>query len=201
MSEAGVVARDVWNRMWSGAARTRGAMLVLCTLLLPTAGCGSGDGDEVNPEVLLAVVEADFGGGISNIQTHIELLFGVETGAISPGKFRFAALADTDDGVVVGPVPGPNYATTRAALVDGVDSTVEISVYSSSSSSNAESSDLIQFLAADPGEVDLNGWLVERIVLECDTVSVASPGSDPNGNGMWTDYTFTGRVLIYGRRP
>jgi hypothetical protein len=39
------------------------------------------------------------------------------------------------------------------------------------------------------GGVDLLGYAIHRIGLRVEAVSIASPGTDPNGDGIWTDFT------------
>lgn len=45
------------------------------------------------------------------------------------------------------------------------------------------------------------GLIVTRADLVLGTVSVVSPGSNPNGDGNWTDYVFNARLELYGTGP
>ncbi|MGB2987265.1 MAG: PEP-CTERM sorting domain-containing protein [Phycisphaerae bacterium] len=50
----------------------------------------------------------------------------------------------------------------------------------------SESDWLSEFLA--PGAVDLSGYLIDEITLTVDKLTFDIPGSDPNGDGNWTDW-------------
>jgi hypothetical protein len=51
---------------------------------------------------------------------------------------------------------------------------------------------------AGPSGVDLYGYVIHAIGFKVDEASFDSPGSDPNGNGIWTDVTIRGRFLFVG---
>jgi hypothetical protein len=50
-----------------------------------------------------------------------------------------------------------------------------------------------------PSGVDLAGYRIDRIGFRVDSFSLASPGTDPNGDGIWTDWTLNGTFLFEGR--
>ena len=150
---------------------------------------------------MLAVLELDGSGGSARRYNYIGVILGAATGVQNPEYFTFPGLGDTDDGHEVEPAKTPAYVSTIEALTDGADSALYYGTVPGSTSGGMESASAFQFLASDPGAVDLVGWVIERIALECDTVSLDIPGRDPNGDGEYTDYSFTGRIAIYGRRP
>jgi hypothetical protein len=45
---------------------------------------------------------------------------------------------------------------------------------------------------------DLAPHTLSSVSLEVDSASVASPGSDPNQDGMWTDVRFYAHLVVYG---
>jgi len=45
------------------------------------------------------------------------------------------------------------------------------------------------------------GLIITRAVLRLGQVSIASPGSNPNGDGNWTDYVFNATLELYGTGP
>jgi hypothetical protein len=45
---------------------------------------------------------------------------------------------------------------------------------------------------------DLIGAEISRAVVHLDNVVIVSPGSDPNGDGIWTDYNITVRLEFLG---
>lgn len=50
----------------------------------------------------------------------------------------------------------------------------------------------------NPGP-DLQGYEIESIRFVIEVVEHTCPGSDPNHDGIWTDYTLSGRLVIRGR--
>jgi hypothetical protein len=51
---------------------------------------------------------------------------------------------------------------------------------------------------AGPNGIDLAGYAISRIGFRVDDVSLVSPGGDPNGNGIWTDWRIRGTFLFEG---
>jgi len=49
--------------------------------------------------------------------------------------------------------------------------------------------------------VDFAGYEVSAIELRLDEVLIESPGSDPNEDGVWTDFTIRGELIFYGNWP
>jgi len=45
------------------------------------------------------------------------------------------------------------------------------------------------------------GLIITRAVLHLGTVSVVSPGTNPNGDGNWTDWVFSATLELYGTGP
>ena len=44
--------------------------------------------------------------------------------------------------------------------------------------------------------LDLQGFRIDRIILRLNDLKLASPGSNPNGDGIWTDYSFGCTVIF-----
>ena len=57
------------------------------------------------------------------------------------------------------------------------------------------------FLGASvgPNGIDLQGYVIDRIGFRLDSLTLSTPGTDPNGNGQWTDFALSGAVLFEGR--
>lgn len=52
-----------------------------------------------------------------------------------------------------------------------------------------------------PGNgLDFSGYTVTGITFHVDSILVVSPGSDPNGDGNWTDYYLRGSLIVFGRQ-
>ncbi len=52
--------------------------------------------------------------------------------------------------------------------------------------------------AAGPSGVDLAGYVIDRIGFRVDSISIDSPGTDPNGDGVWTDASLSGTYVFEG---
>jgi len=50
-----------------------------------------------------------------------------------------------------------------------------------------------------PSGVDLAGYRIDRIGFRVDEITIDSPGTDPNGDGIWTDFSLRGAFLFEGR--
>jgi hypothetical protein len=50
---------------------------------------------------------------------------------------------------------------------------------------------------SDWNGIDLQGYSITGVELTLNQLSIVSPGSDPNGNGNWTDYSFDATLKIY----
>jgi hypothetical protein len=49
-----------------------------------------------------------------------------------------------------------------------------------------------------PSGVDLAGYRIDRIGFRVDEITIDSPGSDPNGDGIWTDFSLRGAFVFEG---
>ena len=45
---------------------------------------------------------------------------------------------------------------------------------------------------------DFQGYTIDAFGLKINDISFDSPGTDPNENGLWTDYSFDVTFNIYG---
>ncbi len=45
---------------------------------------------------------------------------------------------------------------------------------------------------------DFHGYEITRIDLTINNLAISSPGSNPNGDGIWTDYSLDGTFTVYG---
>lgn len=94
---------------------------------------------------------------------------------------RFTADATTD----------PDWPYFAHHLTDGVPHQVRVVLMLSSGSGSGYQI---------PGP-EFPGMIITRAELQLGTVSLVSPGSNPNGDGNWTDYVFEARLDVYGTGP
>jgi len=89
----------------------------------------------------------------------------------------------------------PNFDTIVARLTDDVDDVMSFRTLllpngiGDSPSSTIPESELL------PG-VDLQGVSINRIRLKIDEFDIVSPGSDPNQDGIWTDFHLAATLFI-----
>jgi hypothetical protein len=98
---------------------------------------------------------------------------------------------------------GEGFARAVASLTDGLPGVIYFGYPSSGGSpfhtyaGPYES----QVFASDPlgtGGVDLSGLRIDRIGFRLGQIALDSPGSNPNGDGVWTDYRVDATLIIEG---
>lgn len=93
----------------------------------------------------------------------------------------------------------PDFTTFVARMTDGLDQSVIVGPWDSAGlhggGGGPESSDLV-FFVPQFGP-DLLGYTIDH-VTQILMVDIQSPGTDPFGDGVWTDWSVTGRYEFYG---
>jgi hypothetical protein len=56
-------------------------------------------------------------------------------------------------------------------------------------------------LPVDGNGVDFQGFQIDSFVFQLEELTLVSPGSNPRGDGRWTDVTFTFSIYVYGYPP
>ena len=177
-------------------------LLLTPLLVLLTAGCGGGsrNGDD-NPAHELAVLPFTVNGGRAQILVGMPIAIGAETDPA--GDVPFLPVSDAIRAQDVGkafvvPAEGATYAQMIAALTDGEDSVFALKTLAGSS--GMLESFVLDVFAPQGGVPDLAGYTLESVVMHVEQASFAIPGSDPNGDGIWTDYEIAVRFHFFGRR-
>jgi hypothetical protein len=44
--------------------------------------------------------------------------------------------------------------------------------------------------------IDFRGFKIDSIALRLDLLDISSPGINPNGNGIWTDCSYSGQISV-----
>ena len=177
----------------------------LSALVLLT-GCGESTAPPSPPVVLATIPLAFSGGGCRAIFSEALYYVGYteEFDSDSPAT---AVLVDslriTNQGTgshLVLTRSSPGFASVEDLLTNGVDDPVMVRLIHGcgSSGSLGPESTVYEDRVADSAP-DLQGFSIERVTVEVDAVSFESPGTNPNGDGTWTDITILGRVVIEGR--
>ncbi len=178
-----------------------------CAGVLGVAGCGD-DGNPLEPsvdETPLATGRFAFGVGCRvegspSVALRLGYSFDGQTGTL-----RTFDLLDLESGdeVRIDPTDRAEFADFVAMLTDGDDDILYARMEVTADAGGAI------FVTTRPESVywtertdggtgpDLAGANVRRIVVTFESVSIASPGSDPNGDGLWLEAGVTAVVRFY----
>ena len=91
-----------------------------------------------------------------------------------------------------------------AYLTDGYDGRVETRVETASGACSGSTSEDAFFpfkTGLNDQPIDFAGYLVDAFEVRLDEVLIESPGSDPNGDGNWTEVSIRGALSVYGEFP
>jgi len=165
---------------------------------LALAGCS----DSTKPSIPLAEIPLRAAGGANSIFSSLNVYVGYATGLSISGPMII------DTVTVTGPTPaaevrtgGAGFADAVAKLTDGTDDLIQRGFYYPAGGGSSVTGPESNFIAGGVSGTlspDFAGYTITRIVLTVDTMTFATPGSDPNGNGNWTDYLFSGHVIVEG---
>lgn len=165
---------------------------IFCSALL--MGCGS---DSTAPASVLAVAPVLHSGGGAVVSDKMIFLL-----TISDGGGEDTVFADTvrngDRGRDL-VASGPGFQRARTLLTDDVNETVTRGMFfptgGGGGSFNLES----VYFAGRPGTaLDFSGYQVTGIVFHVDSILLATPGSNINGDGIWTDWYLRGSLVVLG---
>jgi hypothetical protein len=137
------------------------------------------------------------GFGSSNLFTQVKFDFG------SPGNFLFDAIhfGPLDVGkvfTVSSLSDDPAFNSEVNLVTNGVDNSIAFGLFSVSGSGNAASFLESQlFAGVSRTGPDLAGYQIQSFSFQVDSLTIQSPGSNPNGNGIWTDVSGQITFMIY----
>ena len=181
------------------------SVLGIIALLLGVS-CNGVD-EPVRPEIL-ASEPVTGGGGVPTIST--ELFFSLDISSVAPtcreqgvAIFYRTIIRDGDDHqtLVADADNEPDFAAFTHLLTDGVDEEATWCVFLENVGGGGEGMPESQFFTGRPGTApDFAGYTIDRVEFQIDSVLIASPGSDQNHDGIWTDYYLAGRVVVWGHR-
>ena len=177
------------------------ASILFLACLACLAGCGEDDpiaGPEAPQPLAYFDVATGVGGRTVSATATLSLFVG-------PDHELFEVVLTGDDAgttLTLGPDDGAGFAEAVALLTNGVDDEVDLwralSDGTTSITGDLEST-AFSGGALDGQEPDFAGAEITGISLELDSVSIQSPGKDPNGDGLWTDAFIEGRIVVLGR--
>lgn len=185
---------------------------LILALFTPLAACGGGGGGGgadaagVGAPRLLGRIEIDSSGGSAVISSVIKLRLRVEQ---SPGAGTLAydlmpttLIDQTSVGDLITVDPNsPEYDQAMALLTNGVRDDFLYSTSASGGMSGTSEWGFFKTFLPD-GTPDLADWEITEFVIDVHFIDIESPGRNLSGTGIWTDWTFRGDLLVFGReRP
>ena len=180
---------------------------LLAGMMVLIGGC-SDDDDPVAPEPpaaeVLGVMGFDQNGGIRSFPNSLVLSLSVGVLTTAPALlFEFEATEDSSGSVItVDASTNPEFRDAVSLLQNGVDNQLELATKLLPGGGGGAASPLesASFNGGISGEFlpDFAGARITHVVIAIDVISFVTPGSDPNGDGIWTDYSSRGRIVIMG---
>ena len=141
-------------------------------------------------------------GGGRFVATNLALNFGFSTpgpngepGVADPGTLLFESrgFATNDVGrlFLADRVTDPHFSAFANRLTNGVAEFIHHNAFGQVDTAVMEA--VLFALASEP---DLRGYPVHTLGLRFDQIAVQTPGSDPNGDGLWTDFSYSAVILV-----
>ncbi len=139
--------------------------------------------------------------GYAQIMSSLHLKIGIAVTPRSPRTYLFEGLSFTPSDVgqtfIASSASDPDFDAFTALFTDGIQSYF---MWDDDGSGNLlpEVSFFPTFPPSNNG-VDLGGFQIDYLALRFDSLEFFSPGTDPNGNGIWTDYNYVATLSVYGQ--
>lgn len=156
--------------------------------------------DGTYPEAIVATVDASGAGGRAQILDSMSVVISICNSGprcpISAQEFLYFNVFPSDSGnlLIANTANSSDFADFVARITDGVNGYVFYRVNGGGFIAPESS-----FFGSQvgPNGVDLEGSNINLIGLSVETAIVDSPGSDPNGDGVWTDYSLVGSLVFF----
>ncbi len=168
------------------------------------AGC-SDDDSPVTPDAPQPLAYYDVAAGVASRVVSdtagLSLFVGPDGGDFALFEVTLTG-EDAGTTISLGPDDSAGFAEAVALLTNGVDDQVALwRTLSDGSAAITGSLESIEFSggALEGQEPDFAGAEITGISLELVSVTIQSPGDDPNGDGLWTSADIEGRIIVMGR--
>lgn len=165
--------------------------------------------EQVAQAAVLGTEDFTISGGVSDIFTDFKPTLAIAPASVGPGPGSSAPAhgaplfvgtsitpADVGRTFTVTQNNDPNFNDFAALLTNGKVNKVTLSF-----GSGTRGSDEL-FLTKSGRLFGQNmgffGTTIDSVSLRIDSLTLNSPGDNPNGNGVWTDYSFNGVAIVEG---
>ena len=157
--------------------------------------------------LLTEMTISKLGEGVASVTNTLNLTFGLSP---EPGHqvalmlFKDLWVTSEDAGHVYTQGPNDDPADFNLYTSYLTDSKVSYCNYletvgpGGSGEAGAPETQFFDYLPPGNNGVDLGGFAIDYYTLVFNTLSFTSPGSDPNHDGNWTDYSFSATFSVYG---
>lgn len=156
-------------------------------------------------QYLLTETDLTGAGGGATVANSLNLTLGIGSSPKTPSAFLFDGLnvqtADVGRTYTFDRVTDPCFDSFVAYLTDGLVGWVDYGITVGAVGGGSSVPEGLLFTALPPGNngVDLGGFDIDYFTLSFDLLEFASPGSDPHGDGIWTDYSYSATFSVYGQ--
>lgn len=183
------------------------ASIISLVCLACLAGCGDDDspaGPDA-PDAAEPLAYFDVAAGVGGRVVADAATLALYVGPDGADFAIFEATLTADDmgtTMSLGPDDSAGFDEAVALLTNGVNDEVALwrtVVGGSTAITGSFEADAFSGGALDGQGPDFAGAEITGISLELDSVSIQSPGDDPNGDGLWTSAFIEGRIVVMGR--
>jgi hypothetical protein len=151
-------------------------------------------------DVQLAKIYDSLGGGTPSILTGLELLwtYGAPVSHMKEHPMSYGRFAPADIGLTVSISHDTSneFDFYASLFTNGTDDRWLWFNTVKSGHSFPESEFLVKLI--DSPYSDLYGYTIDHIDLTVNNIILSSPGSNPGGGGIWTDFSYDVTYTIYG---
>ncbi|MEO1088573.1 MAG: hypothetical protein AAFY88_30435 [Acidobacteriota bacterium] len=130
-------------------------------------------------------------------EIRMNLFFGASAGDNTRALVTSTGIGDAGKIFRANRTTNPNFDSIAATLTNGLDD-FYIQLHAIESGGGGTSRLESSVFGDIPGGngIDLEGFDVTDIIFKVTSFTLESPGSDPNGDGIWTEYLLIGTVTI-----
>ncbi|HUR46137.1 MAG TPA: CHRD domain-containing protein [Candidatus Saccharimonadales bacterium] len=136
----------------------------------------------------IAATEISLYGGTRAIRTNMAINLYDDAGHNITSHMRFTN-GMAGKLLTISPIVQPNFLGFVQSLTNGLTNRIGLSSDINGSSISKPEYLFFQSSRGTNG-LDLQGFLIDRIILRLNELKFGSSGSDPNGDGIWTEYSF-----------